>query len=139
VRSCFHLLAGAANDQDAFARAFVWLKRRIEETGSTGYLAIPSPGFLQTEMPQVLGLRLVEVLAREGRLRLGRRLGMRVAAVDGLGGGRAPVAALAPGVLDLPKLMRRRGPVLVVTPSDEVIDQWVRETRSVGPRPEKFL
>ena len=58
----FHLLVTSEADSDAQAQAFVWLKRRIEESGRSGYLVVPDSHFVAERLAAGLGHRLALVL-----------------------------------------------------------------------------
>ncbi|HEY7270461.1 MAG TPA: hypothetical protein VH951_11590 [Dehalococcoidia bacterium] len=64
----FYLALGAnpAQRDKAIVRAFLWLKRRVEETGRHGILAV-SPE-LQPEIARALGKPVADILFREGRM-----------------------------------------------------------------------
>jgi hypothetical protein len=116
----------------------VWLKRRIEESGRSGYLAVPNPHFVVDRLSAALGHRLAAVLSEEGRLRLGWRLGMRVKSFEAIRETRAPVAAFSPSHGDAARLATRSGHVLIVTEDEEVARKWILATGSRPPPPERF-
>jgi hypothetical protein len=134
----FHLLVTSEADSDARAQAFVWLKRRIEESGRSGYLAVPDSHFVTERLAAALGHPLAAVLSEEGRLRLGWRLGVRVKSFEAIRGGRAPVAAFSPSYSDAARLATRSGPVLIVTQDEELARKWTFATGSRPPPPERF-
>lgn len=120
-------------------KAFLWLKRRIEEGNASGLLAIPDQAFLEGPLTDALGWRLVDVLKEEGCLELGHGLDMRHIALDALDVGPAqPVAALWPKASQMDRLIGWPGPALVVPSSTKSMERWIEMTGAREPAPENF-
>jgi hypothetical protein len=126
-------------DSVALTRAFIWLKRRIEEGASRGYLALPNLGFLDSRLRDALGWRLTNLLREEGALALGQGRQMVVVTYETLQGSREPVTAVEPGVRDLARLASRSGLVLVATSSRACGEAWKATTRAGEPPEENYL
>ncbi len=135
----FFCLDLAPSDQGAaLVRTFLWLKRRIEETLTSGYLVLPDLAFLDGPAREALGWRLTDTLRDEGRLSLGHGRGMFVVTFVSLSGSREPVAAVEPPLGDLQRLAVRSGPVLVATSSVRCNAAWRIATGAGEPPPENY-
>ncbi len=66
-------------EREALDRAFIWLKRRSEETNRSGLLVVPSEGFVDAVLAPALGRMLVDLLDSDEGLPLGDGFGLRLA------------------------------------------------------------
>jgi hypothetical protein len=127
------------SEQDVVARAFLWLKRRVEESRTSGILAIPRSELLESLFNDAFGSRLVEILRDERRLPLGHGLSIAWTTFEGLQmPSSGPVAAFSPDRETLDNLAAWPAIVLVVGTRAAAIDDWVQRTRAFQPSAENF-
>jgi hypothetical protein len=124
---------------ESIVRAFLWLKRRIEETEQSGLLALPDERALDGALKEALGWRLVEVLKSEGELPLGDGLAMEVTTIDEVRSpSMRPLVALWPPRRYLANLRYWPGLVLLVPSSEQARRHWVEVTNARLPEPENY-
>jgi hypothetical protein len=128
----------------AVLRAFVWLKRRIEETRLDGLLAHAGTQESNDLLSRVLGEAVTAIVREEGALCVDYDRSMRfVRFKDVPGDFRGPVALLAPGRAQVERALELRGLVLFVLADDVEIEgagapppeDYTRSARHQEPAP----
>ncbi len=135
----FYAFDGAASAPESMVKAFLWLKRRIEEDSRSGFLAIPDAEFLDTSLTEALGWRLTEVMRDEGALPLGDTLAMEWTTLDAISTPSSrPLAAIHPQRRHLDLLRYWPGLVLVVPASGDSLADWLTMTGAAEPAAENY-
>ena len=124
---------------NAVTSAFLWLKRRVEESQTDGILAFAASDLLDTVLSEALGPRLIELIKDEKRLSLGHGIAMDWLLFSQLPNPRArPIAAVFPDATVLEKLRGWPAPVLVVVGASAEADAWIRTNHAREPGNENF-
>jgi hypothetical protein len=131
---------GDGGAREALIRAFLWLKKRVEEQQSDGLLAISSPALFDNELKDALGPLLAELLRDEGKMSLGDGLAIVWRIYEDLpAGGAGPIVAIAPPVEMLERLRVWDGDVLIAAGPGEATRAWVSAQRAEAPRAEDYM
>jgi hypothetical protein len=138
----FHLAfdEGGGGTRDALIRAFLWLKKRVEEQQRDGILAISSSALFDNDLKDALGPLLAELLKDEGKMSLGDGLAIVWSTFADLpASGTGPIVAVAPPVDVLERLGAWDGLVLIVAGPGESTRAWVCGQRAGEPPAEDYM
>jgi hypothetical protein len=127
----FLLLPPAMSPEDELTRAFLWLKRSIEKTATSGVLTVPDVGYLRTTLASALGAQLTDLLEEEGRLSLGEGVVMHCQeAARFEPPARAPLVLVQPDASRLEALDDWPGAILVVGEPTRALMSWIGATEA---------
>jgi hypothetical protein len=129
---------GPAQRKAATVRAFLWLKRRVEELGENGVLVVGGEEELRGRLREDLGAPLMQVLVQETRLYVDYDRFITWSTADALPPvGSTPLAFLERAKPDRGLLDTWPAPVLVLTATRSAME-LVQEFGALEPSPEDY-